>query len=260
MFKPKFDESVYLNWIDNMLSNVNNYYLVVYTDKDSFHKFTKYINNKNIKFINKPIENFYNYKYKDKWINNHKNNHLLNEWVDWKVNMLWSEKIHFVNETMQNKYFDTEMYGWCDIGYFRNRIGLDLNNESLKYWPSHEKINNLYKDKIHYGLINNNQQFVEFLYKIINNKNVLGLPKQQIPPQQNSIAGGFFILHKNLIQWWKKTYDAKLQLYFNNNYLIKDDQIIIADCIFSDETINNFQLYVENSQYDNWFLFQRILL
>jgi len=35
LFKAKFDVSTYLHWIDNMLSNVNTYNLVVYCDVQS---------------------------------------------------------------------------------------------------------------------------------------------------------------------------------------------------------------------------------
>ena len=172
--------------------------------------------------------------------------------------MLWSEKIHFVNETITNKYFDTEFYGWCDIGYFRNRRN-DLKKEQLVNWPSANKIAKLDKDKIYYALVNNDVNFVNSLFMYIQNKNINGLPKQQIPPQQISIAGGFFILHKSKINWWKKTYDERLQKYFVNNYLVKDDQLIIVDCIFSN--LNNFSLHKEDyGAFDNWFLFQRFLL
>ena len=93
---------------------------------------------------------------------------------------------------------------------------------------------------------------------LIQNKNENKLPVMQIPPDQISIAGGFFILHKDKIDWWKKTFNDKLQLYFKHNYLVKDDQIIIIDCILSN--IKNFQLTRENdARYDNWFLFQRFL-
>jgi hypothetical protein len=95
---------------------------------------------------------------------------------------------------------------------------------------------------------------------MINNKNVLGLPIQPIPPYQNSIAGGFFILHRENIDWWFQTFDAKLRLYLMNNYLVKDDQIILADCIFSLDNQNKFMLFRENdARYDNWFMFQRVL-
>ena len=101
------------------------------------------------------------------------------------------------------------------------------------------------------------KQFSQF----INNKNENNneLPKEEIPIDQQSFAGGFFILHKNKINWWSSIYDNKLQLYFKNNYLVKDDQIILADCILSN--IEHFTLFRENKiQFDNWFMFQRILL
>ena len=65
-----------------------------------------------------------------------------------------------------------------------------------------------------------------------------------------------------MISWLKDSYDMKLNLYFKNNYLVKDDQIILIDCIYSD--ITKFTLCHENNKrlrpYDNWFLFQRYLL
>ena len=44
----------------------------------------------------------------------------------------------------------------------------------------------------------------------------------------------------------------------DNNRLIKDDQIIVLNNIV--ENMSKFVLVAENSQYDNWFLFQRFLL
>ena len=99
---------------------------------------------------------------------------------------------------------------------------------------------------------------MNYLLKLVNNKNSTGLPVQQIPSTQNSIAGGFFIIHKDKIGWWVNTYNSKLELYFKNNYLVKDDQIILVDCTLSN--LNDFLLFRENYQtLDNWFMFQRIL-
>ena len=93
---------------------------------------------------------------------------------------------------------------------------------------------------------------------MINKKNAYGLPVNPIPPIQQSVSGGFFILHKDKIEWWASTYDNKLELYFKHNYLVKDDQIILADCVFSNAA--HFSLFRENVQkFDNWFMFQRIL-
>ena len=108
-----------------------------------------------------------------------------------------------------------------------------------------------------YGLINNDLQYINNLQIIINNKNAIGLPQIPILEEHLSISGGFFISHKDKLEWWAETFYKKLDLYLENNYLVKDDQIIIADCIFSQTT--DFCLLQENSLYDNWFMFQRLL-
>jgi hypothetical protein len=256
IIKSKFDPSIYIEWMNNFISIVNNFYLVIYTDESS----AKYINtngNPKIKIIIKPLDKFYNYKYKHYWIKNHENNYLLNDKSCWELNMLWSEKIHFVKETSEKKYFDTEFYGWCDIGYFRNRPE-DSPTKNLLNWSNSEKIMKLDKNKICYSCINNDDGYMNFLYKIINNRNDKSLPVLPIPAHQNSIAGGFFILHRNNIEWWYTTYDNRLKLYFENGYLVKDDQIILVDCILSN--LDRFTLFRENNIFiDNWFMFQRIL-
>jgi hypothetical protein len=256
IIKSKFDPNTYINWMNNFISIVNNFNLVIYTDENS----SKHINTQNnpkIKVIIKPIEQFYNFKYKDLWIQNHKKNLHLNDKSCWGLNMLWSEKIWFVKETIENKYFETEMYGWCDIGYFRNRTD-DLHTSRLKNWCNNMKHIQANIHKISYACINNDSRQLDYLYKIVNNKNEVGLPAQQIPSHQNSIAGGFFIIHKDKINWWSETYNNKLELYFKHNYLVKDDQIILVDCILSD--ITNFTLFKEDKPtLDNWFMFQRIL-
>lgn len=257
IIKSKFEPSVYIEWMTNFLSIVNQFNLVIYTDENSFPYIPKVDDHSKIKIVIKPLHEFYNYKYKDYWIQNHEKNVLLNKRICWEVNMLWSEKIAFVHETIQKQYFETDFYGWCDIGYFRNRM-CDTHTHFLGNWPNPDTIMKLQNDKVHYSFINNDSSYMNQLFRIINDKNELGLPREPIPADQCSVAGGFFILHKNLIDWWCKTYDAKLELYFKNGYLVKDDQIVLIDCIFSN--IISFQLYKENLMgYDNWFMFQRLL-
>ena len=263
-FKAKFDKSVYYKWIDNMLSNVNHYNLVVYCDNEGFQQLEKYAINPRIKIIIKQHIQFYNYQYSEDWINNHRKNDLLRDRVDWKLNMLWSEKIHFVYQTMVEQYFDKEkeketaFYGWCDIGYFRGRPN-DLTREELVGWPNPEKIACLDPSKIYYACVNNNLTYMRTLSRIVGTRNQHGLPETPIPANQISIAGGFFICHKSKVEWWRCTLDQKLALYFKHRYLVKDDQIIVADCVLSN--LEHFTLLKEDdSRYDNWFLFQRMLL
>ena len=252
IIKSKFDSSVYVEWMNNFISIVNHFNLVIYTDDDSGkHIDTK--GNPKIKIVIKPLDQFYNYKYKDAWIKNHEKNILLNTRSCWELNMLWSEKIWFVKETIERKIFETDFYGWCDIGYFRNRPN-DIHTNKLTNWGQMKWGH----DKICYGCICNDDNYMNSLRKIVVNKNQHGLPVQEIPASQNSFAGGFFIIKKEMVDWWASHYDAKLQLYFKHKYLVKDDQIIIADCILSNP--EHFHIFRENQPpYDNWFMFQRIL-
>lgn len=256
LIRSKFHKEKYVEWIDNFISIVNNFNLVIFTDSNT----VKYINTRNnpkIKVIIKELDQFFNYKYKDYWITNHEKNYLLNDRCCWELNMIWAEKIAFVKETIDKKYFDTEFYGWCDIGYFRNRHN-DLHTNNLMYWPKTNNINNLDKNKIIYACINNDETYINHLMNFVQNKNEKGLPCIPIPPDQNSIAGGFFILHKQMIDWWFNTFDNNLSNYFLNGYFVKDDQLILVDCIFSNS--NKFTIFKECLyQYDNWFMFQRIL-
>jgi hypothetical protein len=263
ILKSKFDPSKYQEWMNNLISITNNFNLVIYTDENT-SKLIQIYNKPNIKIVIKPIESFMTYRFKPNWINNHDKNHMLNHNSQgsfetcWELNMLWSEKVWFVNQTVNQRYFDTEYYGWCDIGYFRNRDE-DTHTNYLQNWPSNELINKLEKNKIHYGCICNNYSLLAYIQKLVKNKDITGLPKNPIPPNQQSVGAGFFILHKTMSNWWAITYTEKLHLYLQNNYLVKDDQMIVIDCIFSD--INHFKLYQEkNSHMDNWFMFQRLFM
>lgn len=261
-FKAKFDFKTYAQWIHNMLSNVNSYNLVIYTDEagQAALKFNEFAaTNPRIRIIIKPFESFRNYALKDMWIANHAKNALLNKWVDWRVNALWSEKVHFVNETVSQKYFDTEFYGWCDIGYFRGRTSgpnhyRDLPMSKLRDWPNPEKIAVLNPAKIYYACVNNDWGQIENCIRTVNQK-------QPLDPRINYVAGGFFMLHKSKAEWWAVTYDAKLHSQLSQGRVVKDDQQIIADCVFSKDTQSNFHICrEEGGKYDVWFLFQRTLL
>ena len=67
--KSKFDVDTYRQWMGNFLMNVNNFNLVIYTNKESYYLFESLVeNNSRIKVIMKEWDEFYGYKWKDKWI------------------------------------------------------------------------------------------------------------------------------------------------------------------------------------------------
>lgn len=264
ILKSKFNIRTYLNWIKNFLSIVNNFNLVIYTNSESLQQLRSVIDltNKKIKIIIKPIEEFYTYKYKNNWIMNHtKSNLKLHSYTDWYVNMLWNEKVFFVNETIHNKYFETLYYGWCDIGYFRNREN-DSNTIDLFNWPNNNKLLGcpFNENYIHYGCVQNNTiTYVKLLNDIKNHYTYKLTCQPTIQFEEICFAGGFFILKPELINIYVKLYDEKLLYYFTNNFTIKDDQTIVMDIIFTNP--NMFYTHTEDNQYfDNWFMFQRLLL
>ena len=265
--KSKFPVEQYLEWINNLFSIVNNFNLVIYTDIDGFNslktlfQLENYIKKKDqIKIIIKPMNEFYGYRYKADWIKNHNSSQLLlHKMVDWQLNMLWCEKIHFVNETICNDYFTTKYYGWCDIGYFRNLSADKLYQ--LKSWPSPLTLLFNFPGKIHYGCVQDDQIKYNGLREDIvkhyvnNNKTISNfnpIPINKI--EETCFAGGFFILTRPLAEIYGKIFDIKLQYYFRNNFIVKDDQQIIMDCIFT-----NPQLFCVHFS-SNWFMFQEMLL
>ncbi len=237
----KFDTSTYSQWISAFLSNVNtNFYLVIYSDQQSHHLLLPYIaNNPHIKLVLIEIDQLFMARYKDFWQKNHDSNHLLNQMVDWQLNLIWAEKTKFVENTLRAAYFPpTDFYGWCDIGYFRDGS-----------CPTHDfpYVQHLDKNKIYYACVNPN---IQSIYNLVNHKNHhTRLPVEPIPPNQNTIAGGFYICGRDLVCNWADIFHHKLLTYIKHGALVKDDQIIIVDCIFSRE--NNRLFHIIFFQSDN---------
>lgn len=258
--KSKFMLNTYVEWISNFLSMITDTFnVVLYTDDATLLFLRNHIEVKeslHLKIVIKPFHEFYTYQYREKWINNSEKNTLLH-FTDWELNMIWSEKIAFVNETIKKQYFSTDWYGWCDIGYFRNQNNQMLTSTLVNKWPNKKIVSKLDNSKIIYGCVNKNN--VQNLIPIIMNKNKTGLPVNPIPENQVSIAGGFFLIYKDKIDWWHKIYYDKLELYFTYNYLVKDDQMIIIDCIINN--MDKFKLCEQfDIKYSSWFMFHVLLL
>ena len=264
ILKSKFNIDTYLEWIRNFLSMVNNFNLVIYTDNKSITYLLPFMNNRDarIKIIIKPISKFYTYKYKNNWIINHANSDIdLHKKIDWKLNMLWNEKVFLVQETIQNRYFNTMYYGWCDIGYFRNRQN-DLHTNYLQSWPNSRKLlsSPFNSSFIHYGCLQRNPIIYNNLKGDIQQHYNNGLTSQPTNKLlETCFSGGFFILKPELIDVYATIYNEKLLYYFTNRFIIKDDQTIIMDIIFTNPGL----FYIHNERdrrFDNWFMFQRLLV
>lgn len=228
-----------------------NFNLVVYTNEQTY----PYINNlqdSRIRLVIKPIEEFYTYKYKKEWIRNNKIFANCEDESYHFPSMLENEKVWFVQETIERKYFDTEFYGWCDIRFF-----CDIEQTLFKQWPNTRKIMALDQTKIYYSIISEDDNYLLYIGNKIKEKNKIGLPKIQLPMNNTPIYSGFFVLHKDMIQYWSKMYEKTLQLYLKHDYIVRDGQPILMNCLFSN--IRDFVVVREKTQgHDHRYMFLRL--
>jgi hypothetical protein len=264
---------------------VNRFYLVIYTDEDSSKIIIDEINKiqndtvkSYIKVFTKPYTDFYNYKYAEYWKNNNNNPECkLYDVADWRLNMLWCEKVHFVNQTMEGRYFDTntDYYGWCDIGYFRDTLAKSgYANLIRERWPNPAKLNALDITQVYYGCnIRPDHTSIALKYYLehfspSNIDNKTGIPRTIYHKKAHLISGGFFITGREKMKWWVNTFQTTLEAYIAHNAVIQDDQQLISDCIFrhhiSSESGSerHFRIMKVNETLPDklWFMFRDILL
>ena len=280
--KNRHGNDKHLNWFRDFIRVVNWFNLVIYTSKREYDFICNEIRQldevarQKIKVILKPLSEFHNYKYERFWMdNNSRTESKLKDIVDWRLNMLWCEKTHFVRETIENRYFDTEYYGWCDIGYFRDTLSSNAYRERTRSsWPNPNKIALLHKDKVYYGCnIPPRQVHKCYNYHMrhfhpSNIDTTTGIPRDLYHQQSHLISGGFYITGSDKALWWCCRFQEILERYITNNAVIQDDQHIIAHCVFVSNTIGDSGispdfciLKVNETNEDKlWFLFRDFLL
>lgn len=283
--KNRHGTTLHNEWMRGFIRIINWFFLVIYTDEKTYdliyaevQKLDSEIANTKIKIVVKPYANFYNYKHEKYWINNNANPECkLANIADWRLNMLWCEKVHFVNETIERMYFDTEYYGWCDIGYFRDTLSASgTSHEHTEFirasWPNPVKINAMDKTKVYYGCNSSPDQMnmslkhysEHFHPSNLNNKTGIRLIKYN--KSAHLISGGFFITSREKMKWWVHTFQSTLEKYILHNSVIQDDQQLIAECVFTQNnglgSGKDFCITKVNETAPDklWFMFRELLL
>ncbi len=268
-------------WFRDFIRIVNQFYLVIYTGEIEYDDICNEIRKLDetaqgkIKVILKPFSEFHNSKYERFWMdNNARPESKLKDIADWRLHMLWCEKTHFVRETIENQYFDTEYYGWCDIGYFRDTRSSDASMSYDEYrerirehWPNKNKINRLHKNKVYYGCnVEPRKLYGSYNYYTRHFQNIdstTGIPRDLYNKHSHFVSGGFYITGREKALWWCRRFQEILELYIMNNVVIQDDQHIIAYCVFVGNTPpHDFCIVKVNETNDDklWFLFRDFLL
>jgi len=268
-----------MNWFREFIRVVNRFYLVIYTGEKEYDAICNEIRKLGgdvqgkIKVICKPFSEFHNYKYERFWMdNNARPECKLAKIADWRLNMLWCEKTHFVRETIENRYFDTEYYGWCDVGYFRDTLSSAYRERIREHWPNPNIINRLYKDKVYYGCnMSPSKLYIGYTYHTRHFNNIhweSGIPRDLYRENAHLVSGGFYITGREKALWWCCRFQEILELYITNNEVIQDDQHIIAHCVFTTnggstpDTNPDFCIIKINETNEDalWFLFRDFLL
>ena len=236
--KSKFDFNIYVEWGKNLLSNLQNQQLVIFTNNETLSIINHLIEgNPNIHICLRELSEFKYNKYKDILIQNTNKIFFPNHDIDYKLILIWLERHIMIQQVM--KEYDFNFYCHIDWGYFRdNTVYNNFCNQNL--------LNKLEENKIYFALIRND---IPYLKKIINylqdNNNLSNNIHKIITENLWSIGGGISIMNKKNISWWLKIYQEEIQKFIKKKFYIKDDQVILINVIFNSENITNFTLLTD---------------
>lgn len=231
IIKNKHEQVDYDKWIYNFMQLKRN--KCIYCNKESYeYLYKNYPEQLNMKYIIKEIDEFYVSKY------NWKKDELLDHEILIGHNELlykiWNEKIFFVMDVINNNYFDSELYAWIDIGYFRDKI--------IKPFPITNKLNinkiNMLLVKEFSLLEQNNIQTIDSRFKYTNH-----------------ISASVFIGNKTILTQYEKLYSAMIDEFENNKVFKGKDQSLINFIALQNKEIFNL-IYAQQK----WTYLQEYLI
>ena len=212
--RHRFNE--YLIWIENLLQI--NKPIVFYIEPSLLNtikeKRPKIYENKTI-WIERNFSDLYAYKHDLKKfqetyiIDKAKFKHTVDLYI------IWSEKVNFLNESIEKNYFNSKYFFWVDAGLFRD----ENKKQMIPYynnWPSLEKIEKDPRVKLN-GIRKISKEELDKLMnfdsythnKFMNDYNV---------------AGGFFGGRTDYLIEFRKLYYEILELFYKHKKYIGTDQ------------------------------------
>jgi len=234
--KSKFAHEQYVSWMKNMLCNVRTP-MVIYTDKSTYNliyelrkpfmKFTK--------IIVCQLSDFYMYKYvkqfENTWLLDHEKHIHTPE-----LYMVWAEKSFFLRRAIENNYFNTYNFFWCDIGSLRGQ----LDPKNMIHWPY---ISNCRYDseKVYISKVGD---FDKKFYDLDSD----GIIKHDTSIYLDTV-GGLFGGGANVLQKWADEYEYTLQHYFKRNKFAGKDQLVYLNICLKNPDMVNMLISNSNNKY-----------
>jgi hypothetical protein len=220
-FPSKHRYESYDQWMSNFLTTVETP-MVIYTDDQSIQKITQLCEwrKNNTIIVNKPLlstfcaqQQYLDYWNKDWQRDPEKRIHNPNLYI------IWNEKSNFVKEAIQQNYFKTDYFCWCDIGCFRT------SNQVSKYRNFPDILKLTSNDKIHLlniGAFESDEyQYVEKIKKGTS-------PMKNIFLLKHRIGGTIFLGHVNAWAKWIPLFYSTMELFMKHNTFTGKDQDIMA--------------------------------
>ena len=187
----------FLNWFQNTLMIQCPY--IFFGSKEAIDLVKKYRDSLSVPtvYIECNIEEFYTFQYREKMITDPIHCPSV------ELNLIWNEKIFFIEKASQMNPFQSEYFSWVDAGIcnFRNRPPPN------KLFPDMNKLIKLPKDK-----------FIFTSTIPLFNTQTLHLPNYHY-------VSGTYILHKSIIPTMIELYKKKI------------DQILSTDKVYTDQIV-----------------------
>jgi hypothetical protein len=248
-FESKHSTEKYLEWMENMLSNIA-CPMVIFCDVDSAIQIAEFRKKHTeiTKQIILPFEQLKTQKYN--WpdhlaLDPEKNIHNPN------LYMIWNEKFHFLRSAITLDPFHSDWFMWSDIGCFRNKPGSsDLSISELRQWPNVEKLIQFPIEKITFIKTDR----FEWKYRHIDPKN--GLTKKDLKFRRHHISGSQFLGGKNALIKGYSIFYKLIESYFENGRFAGKDQNLYANLAISHKELFYMVKPPKKHQY---FFLQRLL-
>ena len=127
--KSKFSAEQYEKWMQSFLQIPFN--LVVYTDEESAPLIKKYRGDLPLKLIIRDFKKLYHYSFYEEYKKMYANDS--NKQHSPELYIVWAEKVKFVIDAINNNYYNSDFFVWCDIGILRNSKYFSTQFPTLDY-------------------------------------------------------------------------------------------------------------------------------
>lgn len=246
--KNKYNSN-YIDWISNLLINLDNN-LIIYTSIEYYNIIKELRSNYEDKTVIKiiKIEEFYMYRYLEYLKKDYERDHE-NKYHNTDLYLIWNEKLKFIEKGILLNPFKTSYFAWCDIGYIRNKIYIDM------YLKSFPNLNKLTEDKVY--MLNIDYDF--------NKEDFIEPYNEKYRYISNTIGGGFIIGSENkLKEMINIYYNEIIPTYINKNLFIgKDQNLYVSLYLLYPSLIKLIKGYNDNFTIPycelKWFYFLKYL-